>query len=71
MTRAKITKEMNIDEVIKKYPETVEIFVKNGFHCIGCAAASFESIEEGAKAHGINTEELIEELNQAIKGKNE
>jgi len=66
MTRAKITKEMNIDEVIKKYPETVEIFVKNGFHCIGCAAASFESIEDGAKAHGVDTNKLVKELNEVI-----
>ena len=58
---------MKIDEVIKKYPETVEVFVKNGFHCIGCIAASFETIEEGAKAHGITAEELVEELNEAIK----
>jgi len=66
MTRAKITKEMNIDEVIKKYPETVEIFVKNGFHCIGCAVASFESIEDGAKAHGVDTNKLVKELNEVI-----
>ena len=66
MTRAKITKEMNIDEVIKKYPETVEIFVKNGFYCIGCAAASFESIEDGAKAHGVDTNKLVKELNEVI-----
>jgi len=62
----KINKEMKIEEVIKRYPDTREVFVKFGFHCIGCAAASFESIEDGAKAHGITPEELIEELNKAI-----
>jgi len=66
MTAQKITKEMNINDVIKKYPETLEVFVKYGFHCLGCAAATFETLEQGATAHGITPEELIEELNEAI-----
>jgi hybrid cluster-associated redox disulfide protein len=63
----KITKDMKIDEVLKKYPETAEVFAKHGFHCIGCIAASFESIEQGATAHGVDVDELIEDLNKAIK----
>lgn len=62
----KITKNMKIEEVIKKYPQTTEVFAKYDFHCIGCFAASFESIEQGAVAHGIDVEELIEELNKVI-----
>ena len=62
----KINKKMNIEEVIKKYPETMEVFAKYGFHCIGCAAASFESIEDGAKAHNIDIEKFIKELNNVI-----
>jgi len=63
----KITKQMKIDEVIKKHPKTAEVFIKHGFHCIGCVVASFESIEQGANAHGINVEKLIGDLNKAIK----
>lgn len=63
----KVNKEMKIEEVIKKYPETLEVFNKHGFHCVGCAAASFENIEQGALAHGITPEELVEELNKSIR----
>lgn len=59
----KITKAMKIEEILKKYPETIEVFLKHGFHCLGCAAASFENLEQGAKAHGIDVDELIKELN--------
>ena len=62
----KITKQMKIEEVIRKYPETLSVFAEHGFHCLGCAAASFESIEDGAKAHGVTPEEVVEELNRAI-----
>ena len=63
----KIDKNMKIEEALKKYPETAEVFGKYGFHCLGCAAASFESIEQGAMAHGIDVEKWIEDLNKAVK----
>ena len=63
----KITKEMKIDEIIKKYPQAVEVFEKYNFHCLGCAAASFESLEQGATAHGIKVDELLADLNKAVE----
>jgi len=64
-----VTKEMKIGEVIEKYPETIEVFLKNGFHCLGCAAAGFENIEAGANVHGIDIDKFIKELNKAIEKK--
>ncbi len=61
-----ITKEMPIGDVVKDHPETIEVFSKHGLHCIGCAVASFESIEEGAVAHGIDIGALITDLNKTI-----
>ncbi|MFW6130427.1 MAG: DUF1858 domain-containing protein [Atribacterota bacterium] len=63
----KITKQMKIEEIIQKYPKTAEVFGKYGFHCIGCAAASFETLKQGAKAHGIDIDKLIEDLNRVVK----
>lgn len=34
--------------------------------CIGCAAAHFENIEQGALAHGIDVDELITALNDVV-----
>ncbi len=65
----KITKKMNIGEVIQKYPETAEVFFKYGFHCIGCAFAGAESIEQGALSHGIDVEKFVEDLNKKISKK--
>ena len=65
----KITKDMLIGEVIGRYPETREVFENNGFACIGCVIADFETIEEGAEAHEMDVEGLIKDLNEAIKNK--
>jgi hybrid cluster-associated redox disulfide protein len=63
----KITKDMKIEEVLNKYPETLSVFMKHGLHCIGCMAASFENIEDGASSHEIGVEKFVEELNKVIE----
>jgi len=65
----KITKEMSIGEVIQKYPGTFTVFQKHGLHCIGCAIAHFENIEQGCSAHGIDADKLVKDLNTAISKK--
>ena len=61
-----LTKDMGIMEVVSNYPETVEVFINAGMGCLGCAAAHFENIEQGATAHGIDVDQLMEDLNRAI-----
>ena len=60
----KITKDMNIIEVVQRYPDTMMVFMYAGMGCFGCHAAQFESIEEGALAHGIDVDKLVEALNE-------
>ena len=65
-----ITKEMPIGEVVEKFPQAVEVFLRHGLMCFGCALARFENVEQGAMAHGINVEALIKDLNAAVSRAN-
>jgi hybrid cluster-associated redox disulfide protein len=38
--------------------------MKHGLHCVGCHVSAFESIEEGAMAHGIDVDALVADLNK-------
>lgn len=58
-----ITKKQSIIEVVQQYPDTIDVFMNAGMGCLGCAAAHFENIEQGALAHGIDPDELVEDLN--------
>jgi hybrid cluster-associated redox disulfide protein len=62
-----IHKNMSIQEVVMNYPETVSIFEKYGLGCVGCQAALFEDIEEGAEVHGVDVAALVVDLNKALK----
>jgi len=67
-----ITAEMNIQQVIEKYPRISEVLVDYGLHCVGCAISQYESIEQGARAHGIDDESmrnLMDEINLVISKK--
>ena len=64
---AKITKDMNILEIVQTCPDSLAIFQKYGLGCIGCAAARFENLEAGAKVHGIDPDEMVREINELIE----
>ena len=66
-TMAKVTKEMMIGEVLKLDRGTIPIFLNNGMHCLGCPSSSMESIEEACAVHGIDSDKLINELNQHLE----
>ncbi len=68
-TLAAVTKEMSIGEVVMKWPESAGIFLQHGLHCYGCAAARYETIEQGATAHGVDPEALIKAINEEIDKK--
>ena len=61
-----ITKDMIIGEVINEYPQLVRTFFANGMMCIGCPASQGESIEQASVVHGLDADELVEALNNAL-----
>ena len=61
-----ITKDTGIIEAVQSHPEIMEVFAEYGLGCIGCMAAHFETIGQGAGAHGIDVDALIEDINKVI-----
>ncbi|WP_346354587.1 DUF1858 domain-containing protein [Azotosporobacter soli] len=61
-----INEKMSILEVVQQYPQTVDVFRNYGMGCLGCSAARFENIEQGANAHGIDVAALIRDLNKTL-----
>ena len=67
---AKITKDTGIIDAVQEHPEIIEVFQEYGLGCIGCMAANFETIGEGAGAHGLDVDALIEDINKKTKKNN-
>ena len=61
-----ITKDMVINDVIKKYPKTITVF--SNFKVDSCCGGGF-SIEKTAGMSGIDMDALLKSLNKAATGK--
>lgn len=67
-----ISKTMSIGEIVEMFPDSVQIMMSRGLHCVGCHVASWESLEEGCRGHGMSDDaidSLLKELNDSIDTK--
>ena len=60
---AEFNRETLIAEVLQRAPEAAPLFQAIGMHCLGCAMASGETLEEACMVHGIDCDSFLEELN--------
>lgn len=60
----KITKDMTFNQVLRMHKDVTKVLVKYNLGCIGCMGAEAESLEQGCRAHGLDVDELVQELNE-------
>ena len=65
--RMEITRETVIGEIVESCPEAMPAFMEIGMHCIGCAMASGETVEQACAAHGVDPDEFLEFLKQYLE----
>ena len=58
-----VTKDMLIGEIVEKGEKFTEVLLAAGMHCLGCPASAGESLEEACDVHGIDVNEVLEQLN--------
>jgi hybrid cluster-associated redox disulfide protein len=64
-----ITKDMTIQSVIEVDEGIADILMSAGMHCLGCAMAHGESMEEACAVHGIDADALIAAVNEYLETK--
>ncbi|GAC1392740.1 MAG: Mrp/NBP35 family ATP-binding protein [Vulcanimicrobiaceae bacterium] len=55
----------NISELVGSLPIAETVLTQFGLHCAGCGVNKYETIEQGAKAHGLRVEPILAALSQA------
>ena len=64
-----VTKDMVIGDVVNSDEGIAPILMSAGMHCLHCALASGETIEEACMVHGIDSDLLVEEINNYLQTK--
>lgn len=60
---ARITKDTMIGELLRIDENIAPILLNIGMHCLGCPSSQMETIEQAAMVHGIDPDDLVEEIN--------
>jgi len=55
---------MSLMEALQADPRARDVFAAYGMGCIGCMGVSMETIEDGAKMHGLDPEQVVADLNR-------
>ena len=65
----RVTKDMLIGDILDADRETAPFFFEMGMHCLGCPSARGESLEMACAVHGVDVDEMVEEINTFLDSK--
>lgn len=66
-----ITKDMIVADILAVDPDIAAILADSGMGCIFCFASQSESLEEACFVHGIDSDEILEQVNEYLHDKYE
>nr|WP_052017424.1 DUF1858 domain-containing protein [Nitratireductor aquibiodomus] len=58
---------MTVDEIMRRWPATIRVFIRNRMLCIGCPIGIFHTVKDACDAHRIDEETFSRELLAAMK----
>ena len=66
----KLTKETLIADILEmdNAEDIIPVFTAIGMHCLGCAAASHETVEEACLVHDIDPDAFVDAVNGFLAG---
>jgi hybrid cluster-associated redox disulfide protein len=65
MPEIEIAPQTNIKELVAQLPIAAEVLTAFGLGCSGCGVSKYENVEQGARAHGLRVEPIVDALKEA------
>ncbi|MBC6718720.1 DUF1858 domain-containing protein [Aurantimonas sp. DM33-3] len=69
MNPSAIDPKMPVDEIMRRWPATIGVMIRNRMLCIGCPIGIFHTVADACAAHGINETAFAAELLTAMRGR--
>ena len=67
MTRPEtIDPDMTVDEIMRRWPATIRVMIRNKMLCIGCPIGVFHTVLDACEAHRVDLESFSKELLEAM-----
>lgn len=66
MKPASIDPRMTVDEIMRRWPATIRVMIRNKMLCIGCPIGIFHTVSDACAAHRLDEEAFSMELLEAM-----
>ena len=57
--------EMAVDEVMRRWPATIRVFLDFRMNCVGCPIGGFHTVEDACREHGAAPQDFLSALRAA------
>jgi hybrid cluster-associated redox disulfide protein len=57
-----LTRDLTVSEILRRWPQTANVFLRHRMACVGCAIAPFETVSEVSEIYQVNLEKFLQEL---------
>ena len=62
--------QQTVEDILKKWPQTMRIFRNHGTDCVGCLLQRFCTLKDVAETYEVELDELIRDLETYINENN-
>ena len=56
-----------VDDVMRRWPATIRVFLDRRMHCVGCPIACFHTVEDACREHDIDHAAFLADLRTAAR----
>ena len=57
-----------VDDIMRRWPVTIRVFLIHRMRCIGCPIACFHTVEDACREHGADRRRFLADLRAAVDG---
>lgn len=60
------TAETTVDEVMRRWPTTIRVFLDFRMRCVGCPISAFHSIDEACEEHDVDAAVFLPRILETV-----
>jgi hybrid cluster-associated redox disulfide protein len=60
-----------VDDIMRRWPATLRVFLDHKMHCVGCPIACFHTVDDACREHGADRARFLADLRAAAMGQRE
>ena len=61
------TADLTVDDVMRRWPSTIRVFLDFRMRCVGCPVAAFHSVDEACDEHSVDPAAFLSKLRDTAK----